>query len=242
MRKIPIVLALLSIAAAGACTTSRVAGDTGFVPLFNGRDLSGWVNINTAPDTWSVTNGVIHCTGQPIGAMRTQKHYENFVLELEWRHLKPAGNSGLFIWSSPAPTGTSAYCKSIEVQILDHQFYTNHVAAGKKAGWFTTDGDVFAIQGAAMQPFEPTDGRRSFPRESRTKSSPAWNHYCIAGSNGILTLAVNGAVVSGGSNCVWRKGYICLESEGSPIEFRNLRIKEIPTSHPKPDEIAPLAE
>ncbi len=219
------------------------ADDDGFLSLFNGRDLSGWVNINTAPDTWSVSNGVIHCTGKPTGAMRTEKHYENFILDLEWRHLKPAGNSGLFIWSSPTPAPNTPYCKSVEVQILDHQYFTNYVASGKKPGWFTTDGDVFAIHGATMKPFEPNDGKmRSFPRENRTKGTPEWNHYRITGSNGVISLAVNGAVVSGGSNCVWRKGYICLESEGSPIEFRNLRIKELPSTNPKPDEIAPLAK
>ena len=58
----------------------------------------------------------------------------------------------------------------------------------------------------------------------------------------LAELAVNGKVVSGGSACTPRKGYICLESEGSPVEFRNLRIKELPSTNPKPDEIAKPAE
>jgi len=214
-----------------------------FRPLFNGRDLSGWVNVNTAPETWTVSNGVLVCSGQPSGFIRTDRQYENFILELEWRHLRPAGNSGVMIWASPTPATNAPYPKAIEIQILDHQFYTNMLAAGKRVDWFTTDGDVFAIHGAVMTPFEPNDGRmRSFPRERRTKGSPEWNHYRIVASNGIVTLAVNGAVVSGGSNCVWRKGYICLESEGSPIEFRNIRICELPSSNPAPEMMAPLAE
>ena len=47
--------------------TALAANDDGFIPLFNGRDLSGWVNANCAPETWSVRDGVIHCTGKPTG-------------------------------------------------------------------------------------------------------------------------------------------------------------------------------
>ena len=54
----------------------------GFTPLFNGKDLSGWVNVNTAPETWSAKNGEIFCTGVPTGVLRTEKSYRNFILEL----------------------------------------------------------------------------------------------------------------------------------------------------------------
>src|SRR4051812_25788981 len=106
--------------------------------LFNGRDLSGWVNVNCAPETWSVKDGFIHCTGHPIGAMRTEKQYENFIFDLEWRHLSSGGNSGIFIWCSPiAPVGTP-FMRAIEVQVLDHGFNI----PGKNQ-WYTTHGDVF---------------------------------------------------------------------------------------------------
>src|SRR6478735_5472560 len=75
--------------------------DENWVSLFNGRDLAGWVNVNCAPETWSVQDGMIHCTGKPTGALRTPREYENFILELDWRHLSAGGNSGIFIWSSP---------------------------------------------------------------------------------------------------------------------------------------------
>lgn len=227
------------------------AADDGFVSLFNGKDLSGWVNVNTwqgvkgRKDTWGVTNGVITCTGQPTGFMRSEKHYENFVLELEWRHLKAAGNSGVFVWASPKPAG--AYAKAVEVQILDLG-YTEQVAkGGGKTDWFTCHGDVFAIHGMRMIPFPPTapnpaSSMRSFPSENRTKPTPEWNHYRITALHGTVLLAVNGKEVSGGYNCSVRKGYLALESEGSPIEFRNIRIKEWPSTHPKPEEIAPLAD
>ena len=74
---------------------SSLADASDYVPLFNGRDLAGWVNANCAPETWSVRDGVIHCTGRPTGALRTTRQYENFILEVEWRHLSSGGNSGV---------------------------------------------------------------------------------------------------------------------------------------------------
>src|SRR6185369_4820268 len=74
------------------------------------------------------------------------------------------------------------------------------------------------------------------------KPAGEWNHYHVVCSNGVIHLAVNGKVVSGGSESKPRKGYICLESEGSECHFRNLRIKELPSTNPSPGEIAPVAE
>ena len=87
-----------------------------------------------------------------------------------------------------------------------------------------------------------TGAPRCLPSERRSNPSPEWNHYRITCNDGRITLAVNGAVVSGGSECNPRKGYICLESEGSPVEFRNLRIAELPSTDPEGDEIAKPAE
>src|SRR5215813_7823602 len=72
-----------------------------FHDLFNGKDLTGWVNVNTAPDTWSVEKGMLVSSGHPIGVMRSVKQYENFVLHVEWMHTEPGGNSGMFLWSGP---------------------------------------------------------------------------------------------------------------------------------------------
>jgi len=62
-------------------------GATAVQGLFNGKDLSGWVNVNTAGDTWTVRDGPLVCSGRPIGAVRTEKQYENFILHVEWRHV-----------------------------------------------------------------------------------------------------------------------------------------------------------
>ena len=54
-----------------------------FVDLFNGRDLSGWVNVNTRPDTWKVKDGLLVCSGKPIGVMRSEKLHEDFILHID---------------------------------------------------------------------------------------------------------------------------------------------------------------
>ena len=79
----------------------------GFVNLFNGKDLTNWVDVNTSPNTWSVKDGMIICTGHPIGVMRSKKQYENFILVIEWRHMEAGGNSGVFLWSDAKPKGLS---------------------------------------------------------------------------------------------------------------------------------------
>ena len=81
-----------------------------------------------------------------------------------------------------------------------------------------------------MTPFPPLspNGSRSFPSAKTTKPHGEWNHYYIRAINGEVRLWVNGTEVSGGNNCDPANGYLCLESEGSPIDFRNLRIRELP--------------
>src|SRR5438046_9193253 len=91
------------------------ADDNGFVPLFNGRDLNGWVNANCAPETWSVREGMIPCTGRPTGAMRTTRQYENFIMEVEWRHLTSGGNSGGCIWGSPSEAAGVPVVRGMDV-------------------------------------------------------------------------------------------------------------------------------
>lgn len=213
----------------------------GFTPLFNGRDLTGWVNVNCAPETWSVRDGVIHCTGLPIGGLRTERQYENFILELEWRHLRRSGNSGVFVWGSPINAPGVPFLRGIEVQALDHGYAEDFQRRnGKAADWFTVHGDVFAIHGATMRYIGRTNGKRSFPVEDRSRPSPEWNHYRIEARNGSLRLHVNGREVSGGDDANYRKGYLALESEGSPVEFRNLRIRELPSSGAGPEVTAPV--
>lgn len=219
-----IVLTILIILLSYCNFNSRAEND--FIPLFNGEDLKGWVNVNCAPETWSVRDGLIICTGKPTGILRTDRQYENFILELEWKHLHKEGNAGLFIHSDDITAPGKPFSRSVECQIMDG----NH-------------GDVFAIHGASMtrdneDPFDRTGWMRTFPKEERANPYGQWNHYRVESRDGILTLAVNGKVVSRAFHVNPRKGYICLESEGSEVHFKNIRIKELPGSYPLEEQTA----
>ena len=209
------------------------ADDEGLVPLFNGKDLSGWVNVNCAPSTFTVQDDMIISTGIPTGVLRTLRQYENFILELEWRHMRPKGNAGLFVWSDPVTARGQPFTRSVEVQILD----------GRNTESYTSHGDVFSIHGATLKPDRPhpSGSMRCLPSERRAKPAGEWNHYRVVCNDGVLKLAVNGKVVSGASECRPRKGYICLEAEGSECHFRNIRIKELPSTNATAEETATVA-
>ena len=210
------------------CTAAE---EEGFVPLFNGRDLLNWTNVNVAPETFTVRDGIIVSTGVPTGVMRTKRMYENFIAELEWRHMKEGGNAGFFIFSAPVTAVGQQFTKGMEIQIIDRDH---------PQGIATRHGDVFSIHGATFVPDRPhpQGWMRSLPSEKRVKPQGEWNHYRVESRDGVVTLAVNGKVVSGGSNCVPRKGYICLESEGSECHFQNIRIKELPSSNPPASQVS----
>jgi hypothetical protein len=221
-----IAVALLSGGGFGA--TIREQADSSWQALFNGRDLSGWVNINCAPDTFTVREGMIHSTGAPICELRTERMYENFVVELEYKHLEAGGNAGLFVWADALPAKGQPFLRAIEVQILD----------GHETENYTSHGDVFAIHGATMTPNRPhPEGwARSLPSERRARPAGEWNHYRVTARDGRVTLAVNGKEVSGGHQISPRRGYIALESEGAPVVFRNLRLQELASTGPVPAE------
>lgn len=220
----------LSLLMAGAALSARGADEAGFVPLFNGRDLDGWVNVNCAPQTFTARDGMIISTGVPTGVMRTTRMYENFELELEWKHVQPKGNAGLFVWSDAVTAPGVPFTRSIEVQILD----------GLNTETYTSHGDIFSIHGATLKPDRPhpAGSMRCLPSERRCKPAGEWNHYKVVCRDGVIKLAVNGKEVSGGSGCSPRKGYICLESEGTECHFRNIKIRELPPGNPAPEQIA----
>ncbi len=179
---------------------------------------------------------MVHCTGKPVGVIRSPTILTNFELVAQWRHLQSGGNSGIFLWATPESIkdleqGKGRLPAGIEVQVLDHGYKEQYEKeTKKKADWFTTHGDVFPTGSAKMKPFPPAapDGQRSFPRKNLSKGMGEWNHYYIRAINGEVRLWVNGEEVSGGSNCNPANGYLCLESEGAPIDFRELKLRQLP--------------
>lgn len=225
MRASSIITALFVLAAA----TTAVAQDN-FKALFNGRDLTGWVLVNTPAETWSVQDGMLVCSGKPIGEIRTEKMYQNFILEVEWRHMVPGGNAGIFVWADDITSRGVPFHRSVEVQVLENAY--------GQSQHHTTHGDIFPIHGAKMTPLNGRGGSRAFPTEERSKPSPEWNHYRIECRDGSISLAVNGKVVTQGKDASPRKGYICIESEGGVVHYRNMKIQELPDTPVDPEHVA----
>jgi hypothetical protein len=207
----------------------------GSEPGFRPLGEQDFTNVNGEPGTWTWKDGHANSTGKPVGVIRTKEKFTNFELVAQWKHLKSGGNSGIFVWTSDEalkdlkpgelPRG------GIEVQVLDHGYAQEYEkSTGKKGEWFTTNGDVFSVGTAKMKPFPPIspDGSRSFPRKNLSKGVGQWNHYYVRAINGEIRLWVNGEEVSGGAGCEPRVGYLCLESEGAPVEFKGLRVRELP--------------
>jgi Domain of Unknown Function (DUF1080) len=239
-----LVASVFALAMALPAFTDDPKKDDGFVPMFNGKDLAGWVNVNCAPGTFFVKDNEVITTGKPTGYLRTEKQYENFIADFEWKHIPPkpgeVGNSGFFVWADPIPAVGTGYTRGIEVQVLVNLTYTD-----KKTGKVTatSQGDLFSIWGATCVPDRPhpLGWARCLPSEDHCKGENEWNHYRVEANDGVIKLEVNGHVVSGVSKCSPRKGYLALESEGSECHFRNLKIKELPSTNPKKEEIADVA-
>lgn len=210
----------------------------GTAPGWVGLSEADFAKVNSADDTWTFKDGTIYCTGKPVSVMRTVKRYENFEMVVEWRHRKFGGNSGVFVWTTDesierlTKAGKGGLPHGIEVQVLDTGYEENYVKRHKKpADWFTSHGDVFPVGVSKMTPFPPVSPKkdgRSFPTKHLSNDVNEWNHYYIRAINGEVRLWVNGEEVSGGTGCEPSKGYLCLESEGSPVEFRGLSIRELP--------------
>ncbi|MCE9592735.1 MAG: DUF1080 domain-containing protein [Planctomycetes bacterium] len=186
------------------------------IELFDGKSLKGWTFYLDAPnarmeDVWSIENGVLHCKGNPIGYLRTEAAYTNFVLEVEWRFVPglPPGNSGVLMRMQGAD---KVWPKSIEAQLM-------HRNAG----------DIWNIDEFPMQAAkERTEGRhttKEFP--CNEKPIGEWNRYRITLREGELSLEVNGLVQNVAHWCAEVAGPICLQSEGSEIEFRTVRLTPI---------------
>ncbi|HEX3656436.1 MAG TPA: DUF1080 domain-containing protein [Pirellulales bacterium] len=229
------LLSLLDAAKAAEQESLPKATIDGSGPDWKPLGEADFVNVNGDADTWTWNGGAVHCTGKPVGVTRSRKPYTNFELVAQWRHTSSGGNSGIFVWATEEALSGLPPGKlppgGIEVQILDHGYAEQYERrTGKKPDWFTTNGDVFPVGKSQMTPFEPVSpkGKRSFPRKQLSKGVNEWNHYYVRAINGEIRLWVNGEEVSGGNNCRPASGYLCLESEGAPVDFRDLRIRELP--------------
>ncbi len=222
-----VVTLTATIPAAGAAAPPENAAAP--VALFNGRDLTGWVNVNCAPGTWSVRDGMLVCSGNPRGFLRTDTMYENYVLELEWRHVRPKGNAGLFVHADALPQVGAMYPRSVEVQVMDGDH-----------------GSIFGIRGCKVTPLTNpaprAKGGRARPTANRNRPAGEWNRYVLTSKDGTLALEVNGEVVTRVTGCSQVKGYVALEAELSEAHFRNIRLTPLPGSDPPAEKVAQVDE
>jgi len=238
-------LALLAAAELAPLPKAYIDGDG---PGWRALTMADFIDVNGDADTWSEKDGVLRCTGKPLGGMRTKTSLRNFELVVEWRHATHGGNSGIFLWCPESaftdlPKGTLPR-DGIEVQVLDLGYEENWKKGNNaRSDWFTSHGDVFPVGRATMQAFTPEisyeeggetfrvgskTSSRSFPTKRNTKPHGECNHYYVRAVNAEVRLWVNGEEINGGRQCSPSEGYLALESEGALVEYRNLRIRELP--------------
>ncbi|SHI31601.1 protein of unknown function [Tangfeifania diversioriginum] len=185
-----------------------------------------WFQVNTEPETWRVEDDILVCSGLPIGVIRSEKEYENFMMHIEWRHMEAGGNSGTFVWSKAEP-GENRLPDGVEVQMLELDWVNQNARNGEKPPIAYVHGELFGVGGVEIVPDNPR-GVRSKSIENRCKGKGEWNTYDVVCVDGTVKLSVNGKFVNGISKASQKKGYICLEAEGAEIHFRNIKIVELP--------------
>lgn len=213
------------------------------VKIFSGSKekdkVLSWINVNTERDTWTLQKNILVCSGKPIGVMRSEKQYENFILHIEWKHIEPGGNSGVFVWSNANPPEKTRLPDGVEVQMLELDWVNLNKRDGVTPPVAYVHGELFGVGGVKTVPDNPR-GTRSMSFENRCKGRGEWNTYDVVCVDGVIKLSVNGKFVNGISKSTQKKGYLCLESEGAEIHFRNIKIIELPSGITSPEQIAPL--
>ena len=186
-----------------------------------------WINVNTDPETWRKEKDILICSGLPIGVMRSEKQYENFIMLVEWRHMEAGGNSGVFVWSDAIPGEKDRLPGGVEVQMLELDWVNQNIRDGVKPPIAYVHGELFGVGGVNTLPDNPR-GTRSKSIENRALGKGEWNSYKVVCVDGTIKLSVNGKFVNGISKSSIKKGYLCLESEGAEIQFKNFKIIELP--------------
>lgn len=180
------------------------------IRLFNGKNLKNWefmlkdASVDPA-GVFTVKNGVIHIKGDPFGYMRTKKAYSDYKLHVEWRWPAEATNSGVFVHGQAPDT---IWLKCIECQL--------------KAG---SAGDFVCMNGADVK--ERTNkSSRVVTKFAASNEKPVgeWNTMEVVCKGTSVEVYVNGLLQNRGTEANISNGYICLQSEGKEIEFRNVFI------------------
>jgi hypothetical protein len=207
------VFGALSAAIVLAALTPAYGAKDEFVPIFNGKDLSGFKFFlagNAEPaKTFSVEDGYIKVSGKPNGYFYTDKSYKNYVIKFDWRFNVPDGkpeepriNSGCLVHI----TGENkVWPKCIEVQGM----YRDHAKLLRVSGAPATD-----IK-------DDNDARKK-----ALKPLNEWNTTEVTVQDGKLSAKINGTPISSCTTTL-TEGPIGFQSEGVEVHFKNMMIKEM---------------
>jgi hypothetical protein len=194
-----------------ACTSDNK------VMLFNGKDLGNWDKVvfeeADVDQVFQVADGIIKVSGVPNGYIRTMESYSDYKLHVEWRWAGEPSNSGVLLHTQEKNLVEWPFC--IEAQ-LKHPNAGDIVMIGQGAG-VTVGGESYLIS--------PDERRYKVAEkfeDSSEKPAGEWNSYDITCQGDQIELLVNGVLQNKASGSTIRSGPIALQSEGSPIEFRNV--------------------
>jgi hypothetical protein len=136
------------------------------------------------------------------------------------------------------PAEKSRMPNGVEVQMLELDWVNLNAKDGVTPPDAYVHGELFGVGGVTTTPDNPR-GTRSKSFENRCKGRGIWNIYDVICVDGVIKLSVNGRFINGISKSTQKKGYICLESEGAEIHFRNIKIIELPAGITSPEQTAP---
>ncbi len=183
----------------------------GFVSLMPRTDLTEhWIVEGTPASSWSIANGEIACTGSPSGFLRSRKVYRNFVFRAEWR-FEPAGWEG-----APGKWPNAGFF--INAGAIDNTWPISHEVQGH----FGEAGSLFGVRGGKVA------GAKRGPIVKERPRFGDWDRYEITQKDGSVTVVLNGKLVNEGHDLSPSEGNICLQSEGWPVFYRNVEIRELP--------------
>ncbi len=196
--------------------TGTRAGASVRLELFNGRDLSGWtfcMRDNADPATvWSVTNGVIHCTGKAVGYIRTERDLQFYKLTVEWRFVKVA----------PRADNTG---------VLVHMRLPDKVwpACVQVQGKHDAQGDLFLMGGAESKEHRGLDANTPLPKRGPSAEKPVgeWNTLEVECRGRSVKAFVNGKLMNETTECTVTAGFIGFQSEGAEFEVRKVFIEPL---------------
>lgn len=203
----------------------------GQVSLFDGNSLSGW--YMDVPDLqkdsslrrpFIVRDGLLVSLGTPGGHLISDKSYENYILEFEYRFAGKPGNCGVLVHASTPRALYGMFPKSIEVQMMhsnagdfwciqeDIQVENMEKRRGQKENWGISEGKERRILNLT---------------DDSEKPLGEWNRMKIKCEGDRVTVWVNGVLVNDGFGATARKGQIALQAEGAEVEFKGLTLTPI---------------